>query len=187
MTSQAESERWLLSFYRHSEIAGSLFFGRIADSMKAGPLQADVTRHYADEAAHAQLWTQCMAELGIEPLRIRTSYQEQYLTRGGLPVNMMEVMAVTLVFERRVSAQYGLHRKLVAQSRPAIARTLDRIAQDEKWHISYVAATLDGMRDRYGADAVKSTIDRYSAADREIYEHMVREHEERLADIVLPK
>src|SRR5262249_37702424 len=44
-----ENELWLLSYYRSSEINGALFFGRVARTIR-GPLQVDVTHHFADEA-----------------------------------------------------------------------------------------------------------------------------------------
>ena len=50
----AENELWLLSYYRSSEINGALFFGRVARTVR-GPLQVDVTHHFADEANHASV------------------------------------------------------------------------------------------------------------------------------------
>ncbi|MGF2075656.1 hypothetical protein, partial [Enterococcus casseliflavus] len=85
--------------------------GRLARTVKAGPIQADLTRHFADESNHAAYWTQCMKDLDIQPLRIKKAYQDEYLEAGGLPMNIMEILAVTLVFERRVVSQYIAHSK----------------------------------------------------------------------------
>ena len=79
-----ENERWILSFYRMSEISGSLFFGRLAKSLKAGPIQHDMTKHYADEAMHAWYWTDCLERLGVEPLDLGTAYQDRILILDGL-------------------------------------------------------------------------------------------------------
>ena len=56
----SENELWLLSFYRTSEISGSLFFGKLARTLRPGPIQIDMTKHFADEANHAWYWTECI-------------------------------------------------------------------------------------------------------------------------------
>jgi hypothetical protein len=38
-----ENELWLLSFYRHSEIQGALFFGKVAQTIPDGEIQCDIT------------------------------------------------------------------------------------------------------------------------------------------------
>ena len=50
-----ENERWLLSYYRHCELGGALFFGRLSRVVRPGPLQLEMTRQFADEARHADL------------------------------------------------------------------------------------------------------------------------------------
>jgi bacterioferritin (cytochrome b1) len=178
-TELGDTERWLLSFYRSSEISGALFFGRLARAQRPGPVQEDMTRHFADEAQHARYWTDCIAELGASSLNVGVSYQDQYLAAAGLPANLMEVLAITSVFERRVVNQYARHLA-VPGLEPAVARTLIRIMADERWHISWVRQALQDMHAEYGADHVRATVRRYQQADREVYAATLREHEERL-------
>lgn len=178
-TSLGDAQRWLLSYYRSSEISGALFFGRLARAQPPGPLQEDLTRHFADEAQHARYWTDCISELDGSALKLGVSYQDQYLAAAGLPANLMEVLAVTSVFERRVVNQYARHLA-VPGLEPAVARTLLKIMEDERWHIAWVRQALKDMEDEYGADHVRQTVRRYQAADREVYGATVREHEERL-------
>ena len=59
-----DADRWLLSFYRASETQGALFFGRLARVLRDERVVADMTHHFADEARHAHLWTQCLADMG---------------------------------------------------------------------------------------------------------------------------
>src|SRR5215470_2417594 len=106
-----ENELWLLSYYRTSEINGALFFGRVARTVR-GPLQVDVTHHFADESNHASYWTHCIANLGHTAIKQTRSYQDQYLEAAGAPVSLMEVMAITQVFEKRVIGQYHRHLRL---------------------------------------------------------------------------
>lgn len=178
-----ENERWILSFYRTSEISGSLFFGRLAKSLKPGSIQHDMTKHYADEAMHAWYWTDCLNKLGVEPLELGNAYQDQYLSAAGMPVNIMEILAITQVFERRVINQYAVHSR-AAGVHALVKKTIDRIVEDEKWHIKWIRDALKGMEAEYGKNTIDGTIERFLQADREVYEKTVREHEERVRELL---
>jgi bacterioferritin (cytochrome b1) len=179
----SENERWLLSFYRTSEISGALFFGRLARSLRPSPLQADLTRHFADESQHARYWTDCITTFGVEPIKLRDSYQDQYLEAGGMPVNMMEILAVTLVFERRVIGQYVAHSK-VPDLKDPIRETLAKIMEDEKWHVQWVGDALKQMEREYGSDTVSGTIKRYTEADQEVYRRTLADYDNILSDLM---
>ena len=174
-----ENLRWLLSFYRVSEISGALFFGQLSRAMRAGPNQKDMTQHFADEAQHAAYWSQCLAQFGSEPLKIGRAYQDQYAAAAGMPVNMMEVLAITQVFERRVFNQYAKHSR-VPNLQPEIVRTLDEIMVDEKWHLSWIGEALKSMEPEYGVDHIQVTLRRFRDADKEVYAKTTQEHQERV-------
>jgi len=174
-----DSELWLLSFYRSSELSGALFFGRLAKSVKAGPIQRDLTRHFADESVHAWYWTSCIERLGAVPIKLTEAYQDNYLAAAGLPANLMEVLAITQVFERRVIGQYNLHRR-APDLHPAIRETLEQILEDERWHIQWVRKALEDMESQYGRDHIHATLARCEAADREVWGKVLAEHGERL-------
>lgn len=178
-----ENELWVLSFYRTSEISGALFFGRLARSLRPGPIQRDLTRHFADESAHAWYWTDCLERLGSRPLRLDQSYQDQYIEAAGLPVNIMEILAITQVFEKRVIGQYSLH-STVPGLQPEVHDTLRRIMEDEKWHIQWIREALANLEGEYGRDTIEKTVARYTQADREVYEKTLDEHAERLRDLI---
>ena len=173
-----ENELWLLSYYRSSEINGALFFGRVARTVR-GPLQADVTQHFSDEANHASYWTSCIADLGHNAIKQNRSYQDQYLEAVGAPASLMEVMAITQVFEKRVIGQYHQHMRL-PETHPAVRQTISRIMGDERWHVKYVRDALAAMADRYGGDQIEETLARYTAADQEIYARTLAEYGERI-------
>jgi len=175
----SENEHWLLSYYRASEISGALFFGRMAGALKPGPLQEDMTQHFADESNHASYWTHCLFKLGAAPLRLKETYQEQYAQAVGVPVNMMEVLSITQVFEKRVINQYARHMRVPNLSAP-VTETLQRIMTDEKWHLQWVRKALRDFEGAYGAERVRSTVSRHSRADRDVWEKTVREHGERV-------
>jgi hypothetical protein len=174
-----ENELWMASFYRSSEISGALFFGRVARTIR-GPLQRDVTRHFADEAAHASYWTECIDTLWGRAIPMRDAYQDRYLEAAGVPTNLMEVMAITQVFEKRVLRQYHMH--LRREQTPAPVRdTIARIMRDERWHVQYVRDALQAMEERYGAEEIAATLTRYTAADEEVYAKALAEYGERMA------
>jgi len=179
----SKNERWLLSFYRTSEINGALFFGRLARALRPGPIQADMTRHFADESQHARYWTDCITTLGSEPLKLRDAYQDQYLEAGGMPVNLMEILAVTLVFERRVVGQYVTHSKVPDLKQP-IRDTLDKIMDDERWHVSWVGGALKELEKTWGEDEVARTLKRYTDADQEVYRKTLAEHEHIIGELM---
>jgi bacterioferritin (cytochrome b1) len=174
-----ENTLWLLSYYRTSEISGSLFFGRLARTVRDGRMQHDLSKHYADEAQHAWYWTNCITKLDARPLPLDTAYQDRYLDAAGMPANLMEILALTQVFERRVIRQYALHSR-APELQPAIRETLDRIMQDEKWHIQWVRDALSRMAQEYGPEAVDGALKRYLEADADVYRATFSEHAHRV-------
>ena len=90
----SDNHHYLLSYYRTGEITGALFFGRLAKMMRPGPIQMDMTKHFADEAAHAHYWTEAIRRLGREPLKLRDSYQDQYKERQHYGVHRIEHICV---------------------------------------------------------------------------------------------
>ena len=177
-----DNENWILSFYRFSEITGALFFGRLARILPSGEIQRDMTKHFADESMHAWYWTKTLDDLDTKPLPIGEAYQDQYLEAVGVPTNIMEILAITNVFECRVIAQYALHNR-VAHLNPVIANTFDLIMADEKWHIKWVSDALKTLEAEFGKDHINATLNRYRKADKEIYGKISMEHEERLQHI----
>lgn len=175
-----EDEVWLLSFYRVSEISGSLLFGRLASALRPGPVQGDMTRHFADEAQHAWYWTSCLKELGVRPLKVEACYQDRYLEAAGLPANLMEILALTQVFERRVIGQYLFHARAAALH-PSVSATLARISKDERWHITWVRDALSALEPGYGRDHIAATLRRYANADRQVYGETLDEHADRVS------
>ncbi len=174
-----ENLLWILSFYRNSEITGALFFGELARLLRPSSIQTDLTRHFADEAQHARYWTDCIVRLGAEPLKMGIAYQDKYVTAAGLPVNMMEILAITHVFEHRVISQYEMHYaapKLNAEVR----KTLEKIMVDERWHLRWIADALKRLEDQYGQEHVGSTLERFAEVDRAVYSETMTEHEERV-------
>lgn len=176
-----DNERWLLSYYRGSEISGAMFFARLAKSIRQPAIQRDLTKHFADESQHAWYWTECLQQLDATPIRVVDAYQDQYFEAVGIPANLMEVLAITQVFERRTINHYAKHKKLPGV-RPQIRATIEKIMADEGWHLSWVNEALSAMEPEYGSDYVRATLKRFRQCDEEVYGKTLREYGERMLD-----
>ena len=162
-----------LNFYRASELYGGLVLGRMVGRARDAQLIHELTRHSAEEVAHAQLWTETILDLGGRPFPTRDSYQARYAARVGRPISMMHVLALTQVFERRVYRHFLEHLRRPG-THPRVKRTLLQMIEEEKHHLSWVKHWLDDQAARRGAD-VQEVLDRYTRADEAVYEALVAE------------
>jgi rubrerythrin len=108
-----------------------------------------------------------------------SGYQYQYMEAAGMPANLMEVMAITQVFEKRVIGQYNQHLRF-GNTHPVVRGTIEKIMRDERWHVKYVRDALQEMAGKYGEDLVNETLDRFTSADEEVYAKTISEYGERV-------
>lgn len=176
-----ENEAWLLSYYRESELAGALLFGKLARRTRDDELRIHLTEHCAEEAVHAWLWTQTLVKLGATPYRVSETYQSRYCARIGIPKTILEVLALTQVFEKRVMRQFSAHRRK-AGTHPEVVATLKRMMDDEVGHIDWVRKKLDECA-RKGEGDVEATMKRFEEMDAEVYRE-VRQFAPSLQDLL---
>ena len=102
------------------------------------------------------------------------TYQARYAAAIGAPTSLLEVLALTQVFERGVYRHFvmHLHRR---GTHPRVQATLRRMLADERGHLSWVKEWLDR---RTGAQrtAVPVLMRRYSAVDAEIRKQLLRDY-----------
>jgi 1,2-phenylacetyl-CoA epoxidase catalytic subunit len=153
---------WLLNQYRAAEVHGAgavMRMGRLSDSTQ---LSTDLSRHLRDEAVHAWLWTRAIEELGGTIAHVNEPYQTRLSFHFGIPRTLNDMLALTLVSEKRGLAQYRQHLD-ESNLLPPIQRTLRGIIKDEEWHVSYIQ---DELQRRARSDrAVQELIDRAAQAD----------------------
>ena len=178
----SDNDIWILSYYRESELAGGLVMGRLSQETEDDELRAKLTEHCAEETRHAWLWTETLQKLGAQPRRVSETYQTRYQRRLGAPRNMLDVLALTQVFERRVVRHFKAHLSWPG-THPVIAETLQTMIEDEAGHISWVREWLDDYGALHGKAVVQAKLRAYEAADREIYAE-VMEWRDRLGDLV---
>jgi len=145
----SDDELFVLSYYRSSEINGSLFFGRLARVLRPGPVQHDLTKHFADEAQHAWYWTDCLDRLGARPDATRVTRRLRALgahdilrgPRSATRANPAGLTAREVEVLRFIAA--GLRNAEIAERLSLSPKTVDH-------HVSAVLAKL-GSRSRMEA------------------------------------
>ena len=180
-----ENELWILSYYRESELAGALVMGRLARLTDDDDLRVNLTEHCAEEAQHAWLWTQTILEVGGTPLKVSETYQTRYYAETGQPTTVIEVLALTQVFERRVMKHFRHHLSRPG-THPAVARTLRKMIADEAGHIGWVKRRLDRCADQTGRRVVAETLRRFVEVDRKVYTELL-EYRDRFHELVDPR
>lgn len=162
-----------LDFYRASELHGGLLLGRLVRRARDPQLVLDLTRHAAEEVAHAQLWTETILAVGGRPRRSAETWQARCARALGPLTSLFEVLALTQVFERRVYQHFIDHARLPG-THPVVRATLLRMVEDEKDHLSWVKAWLD--REEARGRPVRPTLRRFARVDAALYEELTREY-----------
>lgn len=169
----SENDLWILSYYRESELAGALIMGRLAHETDDDDLRVHLTEHCAEEAQHAWMWTETILAVGAMPKRVAETYQARYYAEIGTPTSLLEVLALTQVFERRVIKHFRAHLKWPG-THPAVLETLQRMIDDEVGHIAWVKDRLDRYAAEKGDALVAETMRRFTEVDNRVYETAMR-------------
>jgi demethoxyubiquinone hydroxylase (CLK1/Coq7/Cat5 family) len=171
----SDRELTLLNFYRASELQGGLILGRLVEHVRDPELIVRLTEHSAEEVMHAQLWTETIIAVGGRPRPTSDTYQARYAAAIGTPTSLLEVLALTQVFER------GVYRHFVAHSRRpgthrCVQATLRRMLDDERDHLSWVQEWL-GRQTGSRRAAIPALMRRYSAVDAQIHAQLLLDYE----------
>ncbi len=171
MTTAIESKILVLSFYREAELYGSKLLLNMMNHLRDGETQAKLTRHIADETRHAWLLTRRIVELGGSPRDIGAAgYQRQLGRSVGLPRDVMDLLALTLVAEER-----ALDRYTAQADNPAVdgaTREIFRaVSADEGWHIAWVRERLFDLAYERSIEEqqIFQKLARYKAAEEHLY------------------
>ena len=163
-------ELTLLNFYRVSELHGGLVLGQLVRRVRDAELIVELTRHSAEEVVHAQLWTETIVAVGGTPRPVRDTYQTYYAKAIGAPASVLQVLALTQIFERRVYRHFLDHAR-IAGTHPAVRATLERMCEEEKHHLSWVKRWLDRESER-NPERVARVMEQYAAVDQAIYDRL---------------
>jgi bacterioferritin (cytochrome b1) len=169
----------LLNFYRASELHGGLILGQMVRRTRDPGLILNLTRHSAEEVMHAQLWTETIIAVGGKPAPVRQTYQTRYAEEVGTPISMLEILALTQVFERRVYRHFTLHLRQ-PRVHEVVATTLRRMLDEERGHLTWVKRWLDQQSLQRPAE-VREVMRRYTEVDERVYATISTEYGWRLA------
>jgi acyl carrier protein len=142
--------------------------GRLARETDDDDLRVRLTEHCAEEARHAWAWTETILRVGGTPRRVSETYQSRYHAAVGNPSNLLEVLALTQIFERRVVRHFKAHLAWPG-THPEVARTLQQLIDEEVGHIRWVKDRLDAYGATHGDLVVREMLDRFKRIDEQVY------------------
>jgi len=162
----------LFSYYRDGEVRGASLLMRMMSKIKDPEAQVLFTRHIADETRHAWLWTKRIKDEGGLPVEVPDGYQRRLGKALGLPTNMIDLFALTVIVEERVQNRYAEHAGSPLVDEKTLA-VLSAVTKDEKWHIAWMEEYLvrlarDAGKEEYAVD----TLARYRVRENEVFEEM---------------
>ena len=167
-------ELGFLNFYRASELHGGLILGQLARRARGSALVLDLTRHAAEEVVHAQLWTETIIAVGGQVRPVRETYQTRYARYVGTPMALVDVLALTQVFERRVYRHFTEHLHRPGDA-PARARDARAHARGGEGAPALGEALARRAGRRHAARWWPTRCARYTAADALVYAEMTDE------------
>ena len=163
----SERELAWLNFDRASELQGGLVLGTLAQRVRDGTLVTALLKHSAEEVEHARLWTETILAVGGSVRRAPRTYQAGYARELGPPRTVLEVLALTQVFERRVWRHFTRHLRRPG-THPLVRATLQRMLDEERDHLSWVKRWLD-LRPESSA-----LLARYTSVDERMYHEFLQ-------------
>ncbi|MGO9606423.1 MAG: ferritin-like domain-containing protein [Candidatus Binataceae bacterium] len=168
----------IMNFYRDAELRGARLLLNLHRHLHDADSQFKLTRHLADEARHAWLWTRRITEVGGVPGTIANGYQHRLGLRIGVPKDTLELLALTLVAENRALDRYSTHAERPHVDLGTLA-VLKAVSGDEQWHLAWIREKLREIA-AYRGDEERGiqVLDRYSAIEREVYASFVAEEAE---------
>ncbi len=162
---EGEQLHRLLNQYRSAEIRGAgviLRLGRLCDTSE---LRSNFTKHLRDEGVHAWMWARALNDLGWDIEDVEDPYQQKLGSAFGMPRTVEDLLALTLVSERRGVASYEEHLGM-ADNPKVVDQTLRAILKDERWHVDWIADEL--MRRAEDAPGVAEALARAEQADLDV-------------------
>lgn len=127
----------MFAFYRNAEQHGANLIFRLLKHLQDPDAQAMLSQHLAEETQHAWLWTDRILRAGFKPMVVTDGYQTRIGRAAGIPRDIIDLLALTVVVEQRALRRYQRHLR-----RPNLdddtAEVLRTVTKDEAWHIDWI-------------------------------------------------
>jgi len=177
-----ERENWLLNFYRNSELHGALLMGRLARNFDDAQLLVNLTKHCATEAHHAELLSDAIAALGGRFNPELPTMQNFYSTEGGVPTELVDLLVLSDVLEKRVLVGYQEH--INRPETPARVReVLEKILREEEEH-GGEDCWMEQLLETMPADRVAAARSKWRAIDADVVARITRYLDEKFPEEV---
>jgi bacterioferritin (cytochrome b1) len=168
---------WIFSFYRDAELRGARLLFNLLQHLKDAEAQLKMSRHLADETRHAWLWTKRIADLGAAPKIVDDGYQRRLGLRTGVPKDLIDLLALTVVVEERARSRYLQHAAMPNVD-PETQAVLKAVTEDESWHLSWIERQMREIAQEQGdPERADRALERYRAIDREVYATLAADEE----------
>jgi rubrerythrin len=172
MTPSSESLVKLFSYYRDAEIRGAALLMKMMQRERDPEAQVLFSRHIADETRHAWMWTKRIKDEKALPVEVPDGYQRRLGKALGIPGNLIDLFALTVVVEERSAKRYTEHASSSIcdeVSRPILVE----LTKDEKWHVAWMEDWLVKIaRDQGKEDVLPETMERYRRIEEEVFGEM---------------
>ena len=162
----------VFSYYRNAEQHGSNLLFRLLRHLDDPDAQIALSQHLADETRHAWLWTERIIRAGAKPLVVCDGYQTRMGRLAGMPRDVIDLLALTVVVEQRALRRYQQHlrRPNVDADTEAVLKS---VTQDEAWHIDWIRKLGREMSAQRGVEKrFDEAIARYREVDRQVVAHL---------------
>ncbi len=167
--SATDKQVMIFSFYRDAELRGARLLFNLLHHLKDAEAQLKMSRHLADETRHAWLWTKRIADLGAAPVMIDDGYQRRLGLRTGVPKDLIDLLALTVVVEERARARYMQHAAQPGVDEETL-RVLNAVTEDESWHLSWIERQMREIaREQGKPERADQALERYREIDREVW------------------
>lgn len=133
-------ETFLINRYAASELAGALLLGKMARKTENPYLRKQLTWHCAEEARHATLWEELIAELHCSIPNVHDKEKKGYFTYFSEIKDIIDFLCFVHVYELRVPFHFTLHKQWTQED--SIRKVLSILIKEEGTHISWIREFL---------------------------------------------
>jgi len=167
-----ETELYIMSYYRASELAGALLYGKIALHTEIDKYRVPLTEQSFEESTHAWLWTKAIEKAHRIPIKVTETYQSEYGKRFGIPKGILDILALTKVLEKRTLNHLQKHLTL-PDLHPIVKETIEKIVEDEIGHIGWTDKALEEYGNENSKEEVENAIENAEKIDNEVYKELM--------------
>jgi bacterioferritin (cytochrome b1) len=172
----------VFSYYRNAEQHGANLLFRLLRHLDSPDAQIALSQHLADETRHAWLWTERIVRAGGKPLVVCDGYQTRMGRAAGMPRDVIDLLALTVVVEQRALRRYQQHLRRPNLD-PDTEQVLRAVTKDEAWHIDWIRSYgRELAKERSETDRFDRAIAKYRAIDKEVVAHLESAERELLGD-----